>query len=78
MSVTFGDIPNRDTRWAPVAAALRERPGEWAKVEFEGTDSSCRSTASHIKKGVLKSFRPAGAFEAKTVNYELWARYVGG
>lgn len=71
----------RQTRWDLVAAALRERPGEWAMVK-ENTSSS---TAVNISLGRLISFRPAGAFEARSVKAakeggerrDVYARFVG-
>lgn len=68
------------TDWRAVAAALRERPGEWALV-VEGVSIS---TATNIKKARLVAFAPAGSFEAvarngsnKTKRADIYARYVG-
>jgi len=66
--------------WDRIANALREHPGVWAMVKI----SSNHANATHIKKGNLRSFQPAGSFEAKsrsidstTNNVKLYARYVG-
>jgi hypothetical protein len=67
----------RPSRWTKVAAALRERPGQWALVR---TDSRSTADAANVRRGTIAAFRPAGAFEAKSrVNadgtFSIWARY---
>lgn len=67
--------------WRAVAAELRDRPGEWARVR-DGLNATYASvTATRIKKGVFKPFKPAGAFEAESRKHgdasAVWARYVG-
>ncbi len=65
--------------WEPTATSLKERKGEWAKLDG---DTTSPGLAYHIKKGQLKDFRPAGAFEARSTKnedgtYDIFARYVG-
>lgn len=70
---------NRD--YAELAKQLRANPGRWAVVAERGD----QTTATRIRQGVLKDFRPAGAFEAVTNSIEgepahrrkVYARYVG-
>lgn len=73
----YGD--NTDHRAA--AAALRERPGDWAFVKVSGTQSSAGTTARHIRTGYLQAYAPRGSFEAasRTVDGEhrVYARYIG-
>lgn len=66
--------------WTGIAAALRGRPGDWAKV-FTGKRSTASNNAERIKTGV-GAFKPQGAFEATTRGngdgaVDLFARYVG-
>lgn len=87
--IKFGPLPERapkgarrSRKWEKVAEDLRARPGEWALVD----PSSRRSVTTQIKQGLLKSFAPAGSFDATTrggdgssrsVRVQLYARYVG-
>lgn len=63
------------------AAALRERPGEWAMIKTTETSSAARSSAAQIRSAVLVAYRPAGSFgaTARTVDGEhrVYARYLG-
>ena len=65
--------------WAPIAAALRSRPGEWALVRQNAPHST---DGNSIKTGRLAAFRPAGSFEARTHTvgagrFDVYARFVG-
>jgi hypothetical protein len=71
-------------RHAAIAAELRARPGEWAKVATAASSQMARD----IKKARYLAYVPAGSFEAvsrnnRTVNgrkspvAEIYARYVG-
>lgn len=75
MTVTWGEPPTYD-KWGLIAAELRSRPMEWARLDDIGTNP--RSYVTHIRKGRMSAFRPAGTFEAKVAGGQLWARYVGG
>lgn len=59
-----------------VAAALRNRPGRWARLPAATT-----GTAGQIKSGALRAYRPAGAFEAVRRDdggeIRVWVRFVG-
>lgn len=56
------------------AAALRERPGQWAKWPVAGPCHGGYS--SDIKRGWLKPFRRS-EFDAITRNGVLYVRYIG-
>lgn len=84
MSVAFGELPPRSNGYihhAPIAKALKERPGEWAECAQYSTAHTARHMAYIIRSGRLPAYEPAGAFEAEwrgTGNsYSVWARYVG-
>ncbi|MBA2951458.1 hypothetical protein [Streptomyces himalayensis] len=69
-------------RHAEIAAQLKERPGEWAKVLTFASSETARSMAYSIRYAArLAAYRPAGAFEAvsRKVDGEtcVYARYVG-
>lgn len=70
-------LPAGDTKWAPIAAELRDQPGVWALIGGQ-TSSRSGGAASNIKRGTWRAFPPAGAYEARYVNGQLYARYVGG
>lgn len=65
---------------AAFAAALRERPGEWALYPRAISATSMGSIGTRIKAGG-SAFTPAGSFDAVTrvVDGErrLYVRYVG-
>jgi len=73
--------PRKGTAWDEVAAALVERPGEWALIATVRSPT----TGTQIRRGELKAFRPMGAFETTVrVNdsdgrrrWDLYVRYVG-
>lgn len=71
--VSFGHPP--DEGWQPIADALRQRPGEWARITRPGI--ALRAHIPHIKTGRIKAFRPPGAFTARMIRGELWAVYLG-
>ena len=64
-----------------IAEALRGRPGDWALI----LEDVPATIAHQIKRGILKAYRPAGSFEARTVSVDvskgraakIYARYVG-
>lgn len=53
-------------------AALKARPGVWAK--WPSVEST--SFASNIRRGMIRHFR-GGEFEAETRNGSVYVRYVG-
>lgn len=71
----------RSRQHLEAAAALRERPGEWAVIKTTPTSQAARSAATHIRTGLLAAYRPARSFEAtsRTVEGEhrVYARFVG-
>lgn len=78
----FTELPDvRTTRgaWEKEAAALRDNRYEWAHFdEYDNATPAQRgSFASHIRSGDLKAFRPAGAFETRTIKGQVFVRYVG-
>lgn len=70
MALTWKEPPPK--RWDSVAEELRANPGRWAVVELPGV-----AYTSHIKRGTLKAFRPAGAFEVRSHKGEFFIRYKG-
>lgn len=65
--------------WYATAAALRNRPGEWAIVIASGEAHSKRAAqdvARYIRNG--SGNMPKGMFEATTRGDEVFARYIGG
>jgi hypothetical protein len=74
--------PGGAKRHAEVAAQLKSRPGEWARVAAFDKDTRSRTYAHYIRRGGLAAYRPDGSFEAvsRTVDgeYRVYARYVGG
>lgn len=74
--------PNEPGRWTAVADELRANPGRWAKIKVDASDTTL---AHRIKHGAVVGFRPAGAFEARSVSwasdgkrrFDIYARYVG-
>lgn len=66
------------TNWQPTADQLTESK-QWGLVQ---QDAKSAGLTSHIKTGRLKAFRPAGAFDARSVkkpsgNYDIYAVFVG-
>lgn len=69
-----------------LAEALKERPGQWARVtDYTETDITATTAtnrasarAASIKNGSIKAFRPdeAGSFEAVGRQGVVYARYV--
>lgn len=69
------------TKWAAIAATLRQHPGEWAVIEAKATHNAASSTANAIRSGVYRDMT-RGEFEAASRavdgEYRVYARYVGG
>jgi len=64
--VTWEDPPATRRRydWDAIAAKLRDKPGEWAKVfEYDRT-----STVNAIRQGAITPLSPALGFEVRTRN----------
>lgn len=88
MQIVFTDPPARQPGvsqhpWKEIAEQLRARPGEWALC-LKGVVVQ----AHQINKGVNVSFRPKGAYRARTVQtgkkdekgrtlVDLYIKYVG-
>ncbi|MGH8967597.1 MAG: hypothetical protein ACRDXB_20040 [Actinomycetes bacterium] len=62
---------------AGFAAALRERPGEWAVWPKPITVQTMRVYRRSIPRGILRAFH-GGGFEAAVREGRLYVRYVGG
>lgn len=62
------------------AAALRAKPGEWARI-YSGTRIKAQNRAAQIRNARRTQFRPEGSFEAtcrRSGNeYLVYARFVG-
>lgn len=66
-------------QFTPIAQALKENKGRWAKI-VDGSRNT--SLVAQIKQGKIAAFEPAGAFEATGRRSDdgdlaVWARYVG-
>lgn len=63
------------------AAALRERPGEWALIRTTSTSQAARSAAHQIREGRINAYLPAGDFDAVSRSaageFRVFARFVG-
>jgi hypothetical protein len=59
-----------------IADAFRSRPGKWAKWPIQMPKRLVYQLRARLGEGRLTEF-PAGQFEARTINGELWVRYVG-
>ena len=68
--------------WSPIAAAVKKRPGQWAKVRTYSGSASARNIASHINKGRIAAFDGGGYEATSRTNhdgtYSIYLRYVGG
>lgn len=83
--IAFGELPPRSaayTKHAPIAAELREHPGQWARIARYAQASTAQQVAYKIRHAHLKSYAPAGAYEAEWrregAGGAVWARYAGG
>jgi hypothetical protein len=68
------------SRYRAVAAELRTQPGRWAVIdEFPGRNRT--TLATHIRRGAIDCFTPAGDFDAVARQVfghtAIYARYVG-
>ena len=61
-----------EKRWEPIAQELKDNPRRWALIEVPSPGYGI-----HIKRGRLKAFRPAGAFEVRHSKKALYIRYIG-
>lgn len=82
MHARFEPVPSRSSAADTTARALRERPGDWALISEHPVISQASNLAYRIRTGRHSSFRPAGAYEAKSRSTGdsgagVWARYVG-
>lgn len=84
--IAFGDLPEPGsgsgrTMHSLIAAQLRHRPGQWARIATRASAANASSTAHAIRHGRLKPYAPEGAYEsaARTVDgkHGVFARYVG-
>lgn len=75
-----GRNKRQSEKWLAISKELRANPHRWAVV-MEDTSNSVNVT--HIKRGRLLSFAPAGSFEATsrqdphTKRFTIYARFVG-
>lgn len=83
MSIQFGELPpepvdqyRRHLAWRDEAAALKDRPGAWAKMTTKTTIEQARTLVYSIRHAQLAAFRPAGQFEATWRGCDVWVRYV--
>ncbi|WP_327302958.1 hypothetical protein OG730_04655 [Streptomyces sp. NBC_01298] len=77
MHARFEPLPSRNSDADTAAKSLRDRHGEWAHVDARDSTSRAANLAYRIRAGLHSSFRPAGAYEARSQGTDVWARYVG-
>jgi hypothetical protein len=58
------------------ATELKDNPGLWAVVKVFEKNPNASAFAFSVRNGKLKSFQPAGDFQARTRGGEVWARFV--
>ena len=58
------------------AAILRANPYKWGIVTTAASAKTASSQATNIRTGKLRAFVPAGTFEAKARNRDVWARFI--
>ncbi|RDI65705.1 hypothetical protein DFR76_10520 [Nocardia pseudobrasiliensis] len=66
----------RPHAYAAEAATLRTNPYKWGRILTAGNPAVAASQANNIRRGKLRSFEPAGAFEAAARGCDVWARYL--
>ena len=59
------------------AEKLTCNPMRWYEWEWPLHSSNTSGVQNRIHKGVLKAFRPAGFYEARVREGQLYVRYVG-
>lgn len=65
----------RRGQYTAFAAALRERPGIWARLPGEKASAdSANGTAQNLRSGRMKDF-PRGQFEVAKHERTLWVRF---
>ena len=65
-------------RYLHFALALRERPGKWAVLPSDGQERTVKganATAQNIRRGKVKGFTPAGAYETAVHETKIWVRF---
>ena len=80
-SIEWADPPPQRTgvgnsKWLSVVAALKGRPGQWAKIATFGSPSSAQNLSREIRRGA-GHWAPAGAFDAVRRDLDVYARYLG-
>lgn len=65
------------SQYGELALALRQRKGEWAKVNrVYSTADSAKNTAQNMRRGVVKGF-VKGEYEVLAHDRQIWVRYTG-
>jgi hypothetical protein len=68
----------RRTAYDEFAAAVRERPNEWAVLPGQkATVDSAKGTAMNIRQGRMKAFMPKGKWDAVVDGTTIYVRYTG-
>lgn len=72
---------SRTSRWADELAALRARPGRWARIASDLKASTAHSSAKALRDSRGIPDTPAGAYEAvaratRPGICDLYARYI--
>lgn len=64
-------------RYLDFALALQQRVGAWAVLPSDNTrtEKGASATAQNIRRGKVKGFTPAGAYETAVQGTKIWVRY---
>jgi len=78
------DVPRTTGELEAFAAALKERPGDWALMGVETTPGTARTRAWHVRSAMGNpgaAFAPAGSFETSSTvlcgENRIYIRYIG-
>ena len=66
-----------NSKWLPVIAELKKRPGQWAKITTLGSSTTAHNLAREIQRGA-GHWGNEGTFEAAGRGCDVYARYIGG
>lgn len=70
-----------DSKWQPIADALKQHPRQWARIATYEDEKQAYSGAGNIRRGKIRAFSPKGDFEARARKMEdgyiVYARYIG-
>jgi hypothetical protein len=80
VTLVWEDPPLR-TDHKLIATMLREKPGEWARIDKAFAYNTARNTVYRIRIGAISPYAPAGDFEAvrqeTAGEHFVYVRYLG-